>query len=111
MGQYSLCNIDDLDQETENGENDFLQFSSSNIKSWQKENLNSFISKISQGENNNYNIFCIVEGNKGNEISKFIQNHFLDELLNEIKIKKDIKIAIKESFLKMDKSIVIILNK
>ena len=105
MGQYSPCNKDDLDPEEENGENNFLEFISYNLKTWKKLNLNSFISKISLGEKNNYNIFCIINGNKGNEITKFVQNHFLDELLNEIKEKKDIKIAIRESFLKMNKLI------
>ena len=105
MGQYSPCNKDDLDPDEENGENDYLEFISYNLKTWKKLNLNSFISKISLGEKNNYNIFCIINGNKGNEIAKFVQNHFLDELLNEIKEKKDIKIAIRESFLKMNKLI------
>ena len=105
MGQYSPCDKDDLEPEEENGENDYLEFISYNLKTWKKINLNSFISKISLGEKNNYNIFCIINGNKGNEITKFVQNHFLDELLNEIKEKKDIKIAIRESFLKMNKLI------
>ena len=105
MGQYSPCNKDDLDPDEENGENDYLEFISYNLKTWKKINLNSFISKKSLGEKNNYNIFCIINGNKGNEITKFVQNHFLDELLNEIKEKKDIKIAIRESFLKMNKLI------
>ena len=105
MGQYSSCNLNDLEKEEESGENDFLKFASSNIKTWKKINLNYFISKLSQGAKNNYNIFCIIEGNKGNEISKFVQNHFLDELLKKIETKKDIKFAIKESFLKMNKLI------
>ena len=105
MGQYSPCDKDDLEPEEENGENNYLEYISYNLKTWKKINLNSFISKISLGEKNNYNIFCIINGNKGNEITKFVQNHFLDELLNEIKEKKDIKIAIRESFLKMNKLI------
>ena len=105
MGQYSPCNKDELDPDEEKGENDYLEYISYNLKTWKKLNLNSFISKISLGEKNNYNIFCIINGNKGNEITKFVQNHFLDELLNEIKEKKDIKIAIRESFLKMNKLI------
>ena len=105
MGQYSPCNKDDLDPDEENGENDYLEFISYNLKTWKKINLNSFISKISLGEKNNYNLFCIINGNKGNEITKFVQNHYIDELLNEIKEKKDIKIAIRESFLKMNKLI------
>ena len=105
MGQYSPCNPEDLEKEEEENENDYLQFISNNIRTWKKINLNEFISKLSQGEKNNLDIFCIIEGNKGNEISKFVKNHFLDELLNEIKVKKDINIAIKETFLKMNKLI------
>lgn len=103
MGQFSPCDVEDIEKETENGEDDFLKFVSSNIKSWKKINLNAFISKLSQGEQNNYEIFCIIDGNKGNEVTKFVQNHFLDVLLNQIKINKEIKSAIKESFLKINK--------
>ena len=103
MGRYSSCDLDDINPETEKEENNYLQFVSNNINSWKKNNLNAFISKLSQGEKNNLNIFCIIEGNNGNEVTKFVQNHFLNELINEIKIKKDIKNAIEESFLKMNK--------
>ena len=103
MGQYSTCDVDDLNKEVLEDEDNYLKFVSNNIQSWKKINLNAFISKLSQGEENNYDIFCIIDGNKGNEVTKFVQNHFLNELLEEIKIKKDVKIAIKESFLKMNK--------
>ena len=103
MGQYSPCDIDDLNKEILKGNDDYLEFLSSNVQAWKRINLNAFISKISQGEENSYDIFCIIDGNKGNEVTKFVQNHFLNELLEEIKIKKDVKIAIRESFLKMNK--------
>ena len=103
MGQYSTCDVDDLNKEVLEDEDNYLKFVSNNIQPWKKINLNAFISKLSQGEENNYDIFCIIDGNKGNEVTKFVQNHFLNELLEEIKIKKDVKIAIKESFLKMNK--------
>ena len=103
MGQYSPCDIDDLNKEILEGNDDFLEFLSSNVQTWKRINLNAFISKLSQGEENSYDIFCIIDGNKGNEVTKFVQNHFVNELLEEIKIKKDIKIAIKESFLNMNK--------
>ena len=105
MGQYASLDKEDdeIVKEVEEGENDFLRCASNNIKSWKRLNLNALISKLSQGEENNFDIFCIIDGNKGNEVTKFIQNHFVDELLNEIKLKKDIKEAIKESFLKMNK--------
>ena len=105
MGQYASLDKEDdeIVKEDEEGENDFLKYASNNIKSWKRMNLNAFISKLSQGEENNFDIFCIIDGNKGNEVTKFIQNHFVEELLNEIKLIKDIKEAIKESFLKMNK--------
>ena len=36
MGQFSPCDVEDIEKETENGEDDFLKFVSSNIKSWKK---------------------------------------------------------------------------
>ena len=105
MGQYSPCDVDDLNKEILKGNDDYLEFLSSNVQAWKRINLNAFISKLSQGEENSYDIFCIIDGNKGNEITKFVQNHFTDELLNEIRIKQDIKLVIKETFLKMNKLI------
>ena len=103
MGQYSPCDVEDLNKEISEEEDNYLKYVSNNIQSWKKINTNAFISQLSQGEENNYDIFCIIDGNKGNEVTKFVQNHFVNELLEEIKIKKDIKMAIKESFLKMNK--------
>ena len=103
MGQYSPCDVEDLNKEISEEEDSYLKYASNNLQSWKKINTNAFISQISQGEENNFDIFCIIDGNKGNEVTKFVQNHFVKELLAEIKIKKDIKIAIKESFLKMNK--------
>ena len=103
MGQYSPCDVEDLNKEISEEEDNYLKYASNNIQSWKKININAFISQLSQGEENSYDIFCIIDGNKGNEVTKFVQNHFVNELLEEIKIKKDIKIAIKESFLNMNK--------
>ena len=105
MGQYSPCDINELEEQTKDDEDDFLKFASNNTKSWKKINENAFISELSQGENKNYDIFCIIEGNNGNEITQFVKNHFIEELLKEINSIKIIDNAIKETFLKMNKLI------
>ena len=47
MGQFSPCNINDLDQQIEEGEDVLLKFVSNNTKTWKKINENAFISKFS----------------------------------------------------------------
>ena len=60
------------------GENDYLEYYSSNIQGWKNKNDNTFTSKISQGNQKNYDIFCIFVGQNGNEIYKFVNNHFYE---------------------------------
>jgi len=90
--------------ETEEGENNYLKFISNNIQNWKKQNENTFISKISQGGENNYDIFCIFDGHNGNEISKFVKNHFCSEFLDNVS-KYEIKTTINNTFSKMNKLI------
>ena len=101
MGQFSLKedNIDKIE-----GENNYLDYHSANIQGWKKLNENTFTSKISPENQENYDIFCIFVGQNGNEISTYVNNHFYEELINNInKTPQDIKIVIKETFLKMNK--------
>ena len=46
MGQYSPCDVDDLNKEILEGNDDFLEFLSSNVQAWKRINLNAFISKL-----------------------------------------------------------------
>lgn len=103
MGQFSSQKDEEI--ENEEGENEYLQFSSSNIKGWKKRNDNKFLSKLSQGEQNNLDIFCIFDGNNGNEISTLVKNHFSEELLNNINKSNSIKEAINNTFLRMNELI------
>ena len=100
MGQYSLKGNK---IEKEEGENDYLKFATFNAKGWKKQNDNTFTSKISIGNQQNLDVFCIFVGINGNEISKFINNHFYTELLYNInQTPEDMKIAIKKTFLRMN---------
>ena len=102
MGQFSSTKDEEI--ENEEGENEYLKFSSSNIKGWKKQNNNTFISQISLGEQKNFDIFCIFNGLNGNEVSKFMKNHFSKILLENIKNSlNNIKEAINNTFLRMNK--------
>ena len=89
-------------QENEEGENDYLKFLSNNNQNLKKKNDNTFISKISQGREKNYDIFCIFDGHNGNEVSKFVQNHFCSEFLDNVS-KYNIEAAINNTFSRMNK--------
>ena len=97
MGQFSSTKDEEI--KNEEGENEFLKFASSNIKGWRKQNNNTFISQISLGEQNNFDIFCIFNGINGNEVSIFMKNHFTQKLLENIKkTPYDIENAIRNTF-------------
>lgn len=98
MGEFYTKNNN---KENEEGENNFLKFLSYNIQNWKKQNENTFISKISQGKEKNYDIFCIFDGHNGNEVSKFVRNHFCSEFLNNVN-KYEIETAINNTFSKMN---------
>ena len=53
MGQYSPCDVEDLNKEISEEEDSYLKYASNNLQSWKKINTNAFISQISQGEENN----------------------------------------------------------
>ena len=99
MGEFYTKNNN---QENEENENDYLKFISNNIQNWKKQNENTFISKISQGVENNYDIFCIFDGHNGNEVSKFVKNHFCSEFLDNAS-KYKIETAINNTFSRMNK--------
>lgn len=100
MGQFSFKNEE---KKEEKGNNNYLEYCSYNYQCFKKNNYNTFSSKISQGKEKNFDIFCIFVGNNGNEISKFINNHFYLELLKNIDEKNlNIKEAIEHTFLFMN---------
>ena len=113
MGQFSSFKEENSENEgvlknerieNNEGENNYLEYYSSNIQGWKNQNDNTFTSKISQENQKNYDIFCIFVGQNGNEISKFVNNHFYEELLNNINMTpNNIKNSIKQTFLKMNK--------
>ena len=90
-------------KESNDGENSFIRFGSCSMQGWRVFMEDSLITDISKGENNKYNIFGIFDGHGGNEVSEFVKRHFTNELISNNNFKSgNIKLSLKETFLKMD---------
>ena len=72
------------------------------MQGWRKRQEDAHVAALSQGEKKDINIFGVFDGHGGKEISKFVSNHFIDELIKNENISKDMSLALKETFLKMD---------
>ena len=73
------------------------------MQGWRKKMEDSHISQIDLGPNNFTHIFGVFDGHGGNEVSKYVKNHFEDEFLQNNSYKVgDIKNALIETFNKMD---------
>ena len=61
------------------------------------------IADISQGDNQQYDIFGVFDGHGGKEVSQFVKQHFTKELLSNNNFKSGkLKQALEETFLRMD---------
>ena len=72
------------------------------MQGWRKRQEDAQVAAISKGEKKDLNIFGVFDGHGGKEISKFVSNHFIDELIKNKNISTDISLALKETFIKMD---------
>ena len=76
------------------------------MQGWRKRQEDAHISAVSQGEKKNINVFGVFDGHGGKEISKFVSNHFTQELIKNKNLSTDIPLALKETFIKMDEIMV-----
>ena len=61
------------------------------------------ITDIGLGDKQQFSIFGVFDGHGGKEVSQFVKAHFSQELMNNANFKKgEIKLGLKETFLKMD---------
>ena len=72
------------------------------MQGWRKRQEDAHISAISLGEKKDIDVFGVFDGHGGKEISKFVSNHFTEELEKNGNFKKDMSLALKETFIKMD---------
>ena len=72
------------------------------MQGWRKRQEDAYIAAVSQGEQKDIDVFGVFDGHGGKEISKFVSNHFTEELTKNKNLKTDMSLALKETFIKMD---------
>ena len=74
------------------------------MQGWRKRQEDSHITELDLGPSNNTQIFAVFDGHGGNEVAKYVANHFTEEFLkNQNYLRNDIKKALEENYQKMDK--------
>ena len=80
MGEFLSSPIKDKD--SADGENKNIRFGSCGMQGWRKRMEDAHIADISQGDNQQYDIFGVFDGHGGKEVSQFVKQHFTKELLS-----------------------------
>ena len=72
------------------------------MQGWRKRQEDAHISGVLQGEKKDIDVFGVFDGHGGKEISKFVSNHFIQELTINKNLLTDMSLALKQTFIKMD---------
>ena len=72
------------------------------MQGWRKRQEDAHVAIVSQGEKKNIDVFGVFDGHGGKEISQFVSNHFIEELIKNKNIDSNMSQALKETFIKMD---------
>ena len=72
------------------------------MQGWRKRQEDAHISAVLQGEKKDIDVFGVFDGHGGKEISKFVSNHFIQELTINKNLLTDMSLALKQTFIKMD---------
>ena len=72
------------------------------MQGWRKRQEDAHISALSLGDEKKIDVFGVFDGHGGKEISKFVSEHFIDELTRNNNLNTDMIQALKETFIKMD---------
>ena len=72
------------------------------MQGWRKRQEDAHISALSLGDEKKIDVFGVFDGHGGKEISKFVSEHFIDELTKNNNLNTDMTQALKETFIKMD---------
>ena len=72
------------------------------MQGWRKRQEDAHISAISLGDKKDLDVFGVFDGHGGKEISKFVSNHFTEELRVNKNVSTNMSLALKETFIKMD---------
>ena len=89
---------------SEDNENIYLRYGSCGMQGWRIRMEDAHITDISQGIENNIEIFGVFDGHGGKEVSQFVKRHFTEEFMNYYNSSGgNIKQSLSDTFLQMDK--------
>ena len=92
----------DKKKEDHKGENARIRFCCSEMQGWRGNMEDSHIADLDIGDGNS--LFAVFDGHGGREVAKFTQNHFTKNLISCQAYKhKNYKLALENTFLKMDR--------
>ena len=79
-----------------------MRWCSTEMQGWRGSMEDSYIGEMDVGDGNA--VFGVFDGHGGKEVAKFVQNHFVKNLISCAAYKrKDFKLALENTFLKMDR--------
>jgi len=92
----------DKKKEDHKQENNKMRYCCTETQGWRGNMEDAHISELDIGDGNA--LFGVFDGHGGREVAKFVQNHFTKNLINCPAYKrKDYKLALENTFLKMDR--------
>ena len=92
----------DTKKEDHKNENAKMRFCCSEMQGWRGSMEDSHIAELDIGDGNS--LFAVFDGHGGSEVAKFTKNHFTKNLIHSAAYKrKDYKLALENTFLKMDR--------
>jgi protein phosphatase 1G len=100
MGEFLSTPI--KDKHTEEGENNFLKYTSCGMQGWRKRMEDSHIADLSVG-GTNCHVFGVFDGHGGKEVAVWVKKKFSEELAKNKNFKSgNYQKALFENFLRMD---------
>jgi len=100
MGEF--LSSPNKEKHSQDGENDFVKYGLCDMQGWRKRQEDAHIAAVSQGDKKDIDVFGVFDGHGGKEISQFVSNHFVQELVDNKNISTNMNLALKETFIKMD---------
>ena len=95
-----------LKKNSSSGENSILKYAVCSMQGWRRTMEDSHLVALDLGENKETHIFGVFDGHGGNEVAEYVKNHFVETFINNENYKKNnIKMALKETFLLLDRKL------
>lgn len=101
MGEF--LSTPNKEKDSHDKETSLLKYGVCGMQGWRKRMEDAHITAINLGDNNKLHIFGVFDGHGGKEVAQYVSKHFAEEFIKSDAYKnKDIKGALKATFIKMD---------